>query len=117
MYQSEILRRDVTDEHAVLQQQRAASAAPLDQAARVCLLMHVGGEQGSSRLYLERPVMPLVSTVEQVRVGCRRRGMSCPLTQSLLCAYYGGRCSTRIYVDSGKYGVLVHFVQSSDDPL
>jgi hypothetical protein len=56
-------------------QQRAASAVPLHQAARVCLLMHVGVAQASSRMYLERQVRPLVSTVEQVRVGCRRRGM------------------------------------------
>ena len=48
----------------------AASAAALDQAARVCLLMHVGVAQANSRMYLERPVRPLVSTVEQVRVGC-----------------------------------------------
>jgi hypothetical protein len=77
-------------------QQRAASAAPLDQAARVCLLMHVGVAQASSRMYLERPVRPLVSTVEQVSVGCCRRGISCPLIQSSLCAYFGGGCSTRI---------------------
>jgi hypothetical protein len=48
-----------------------------------------------------------VSTVEQVRVGCRRRGMSCPLNQSSLCAYFGGGYSTRIYLDSGKYRGLV----------
>ena len=45
-------------------QQRAASAAPLDQAARVCLLMHVGVAQASTRMEQERP---FVSTVEQVR--------------------------------------------------
>jgi hypothetical protein len=28
-------------------------------------------------------------------------------SQSSLCAYWGGCCSTRIYVDSGKYGGLV----------
>ncbi len=41
-------------------------------------------------------------------VGCRRGGMACPLTQSSLCAYFGGGCSTRIYVDSGKYSVIDH---------
>ena len=45
-------------------QQRAASAAPLEQAARVCLLMHVGAAQASTLIHLERP---FVSTVEQVR--------------------------------------------------
>ncbi len=60
-------------------QQRAASAAPLHQATRVCVLMHVGAAQANSRMYQELPVRPLVSTVEQVSVGCRRRGMSCLL--------------------------------------
>ena len=98
--QSGRLSRDVTCEHAALEQ-RAASAAPLDQAARVCLLIHVGVAQANSPLYLERPVRPgpFVSTVEQVIVGCRRRGMSCPLTQSSLSVYCGGGCSARIYVD------------------
>jgi hypothetical protein len=41
---------------------------PLDQAARVCLLIHVGVAQASTRMYLERPVRPLVSIVEQVSV-------------------------------------------------
>jgi hypothetical protein len=63
--------RDVTCEHSALQE-RAASAAPLDEPARVCVLMHVGVAQANSRLYQERP---FVSTVEQVRVGCRRRCM------------------------------------------
>jgi hypothetical protein len=108
LHQRERLRRDVTCERAALQQ-RASSAAPLDQAARVCLLMHVGVEQANSRMYLERPVRPLVSAAIQVRVGCRRRGMSWPLTQSSPCAYYGGACSTRIYVDSGKYRGLIRF--------
>jgi hypothetical protein len=40
LHQSERLRRDVTSEHAA--QQQRASETPLDQAARVCLLMHVG---------------------------------------------------------------------------
>ena len=31
----------------------------------------------------------------------------CPLTQSSLCVYLGGGCSTRIYVDSGRYRGLV----------
>jgi hypothetical protein len=70
-YQSERLRRDVTCEHAALQQ-REASAAPLDEAARVCLLMHVGVAQASTPLQQEGP---LVSSVLKVRVGCRRRGM------------------------------------------
>jgi hypothetical protein len=35
--------------HSALQQ-RAASAGPLDQAARVCLLMHVGVAQAKSPL-------------------------------------------------------------------
>ena len=83
MHQSERLRRDVTCEHAALQQ-RAASAAPLHQAACVCLLIHVGVAQASTRMLQERPVRPFVSTVEQVRVGCCRRRMSCPLTQSSL---------------------------------
>jgi hypothetical protein len=34
--------------------------------------MDVGTVQGNTRMYLERPV---VSTVEQVRVACRYRGM------------------------------------------
>ena len=69
-------------------QQRAAGEAPPHEPAHVCLLMHVGAAQANSRMYQERPVRPLVSTVEQVSVGCRRRGMACPLTQSSLCAYY-----------------------------
>ena len=116
LHQSECLRRVGTCEHAALQQREAIEApleaareTPLDQAARVCLLIHVGVAQGSSRMYLERPVSPLVSTARQVRVGCRRRGMSCPLTQSSLCVHHdhGGGCSTRISVDSGKYRGLV----------
>jgi hypothetical protein len=27
---------------------------------------------------------------------------------SSLCAYFGGGCSTRVYVDSGKYSVIDH---------
>jgi hypothetical protein len=43
-----------------------------------------------------------------VRCGAgERRVMCCPLTQSSLCAYWGGDCSTRIYVDSGKSRGLV----------
>ena len=49
LQQSERLRRDVTCEHGALQQ-RAASAAPLHQAARVCVLMHVGVAQASTRM-------------------------------------------------------------------
>ena len=49
LQQSERLRRDVTSEHGALQQ-RAASAALLDQAARVCVLMHVGVAQARTRM-------------------------------------------------------------------
>jgi hypothetical protein len=66
--------------------------------------MLVGAAQANSRLHLERPLVP---TVLQVRVGCRRRGMRCPFTQSSLCAIFGGGCSTRIYVDSGRYRGVV----------
>jgi hypothetical protein len=41
------------------------------------------------------------------RDACCSRVIWCPLTQSSLCAYGGGWCSTRTYVDSGKYRGLV----------
>ena len=87
--QREGLRRDGACEHGVMQQ-RAAGEALLHEPPHVCLLMHVGAAQANSRLYQERTVRPFVSTVEQVRVGCLRRGMSCPLTQSSLWSYFGG---------------------------
>jgi hypothetical protein len=85
-------------------QQRAAGEAPLHKPPHVCPLMHVGAAQARTRGRQERP---FVSPAEQVRVGCRRRGMPCPLTRSSLCAYCLGGCSTRIYVDNGKYRGLV----------
>jgi hypothetical protein len=106
VHQSEGLRSVVTCEHAALPQ-RAASKAQLHEAPHVCLLMLVGVAQANSRIIQERPVRTFVSSVLKVRVGCRRRGMSCPLTQSSLCVYVGGGCSTRIHVDSGKYRGLV----------
>ena len=68
--------------------------------------MHVGVAQANTRIYKERPVRPLVSSVVEVRVGCRRRGMLYPLAQSSLCVYCGGGRSTTLYVDSGKYSVI-----------
>ena len=65
--QSEGLRRDGAWEHGVLQQ-RAAGEAALHEPPHVCLLMHVGAAQASTR---GRPVR-LVSPAVQVRVGCRR---------------------------------------------
>ena len=43
------LRRDGACEHGVLQH-RAAGEAPLHEPPHVCLLMHVGAAQASSRL-------------------------------------------------------------------
>ena len=42
------LRRDGECEHGVLQQ-RAAGAAPLHEPPHLCLLMHVGAAQASTR--------------------------------------------------------------------
>ncbi len=103
VHQSEGLRRNAAWEHGVLQQ-RAAGEAPLDEPADVCVLMHVGATQANTRMYQDRQ---RVLTADQVRDACCSRGMSCPLTQSSLLAYCGGGCSTRIYVDSGKYRGLV----------
>jgi hypothetical protein len=74
VHDSDRLRRDVTCEHAALQQ-RAAVEAPLHEAPHVCLLMHVGVAQASTRMYQERPVRTFVSSAWKVRVGYRRRGM------------------------------------------
>ena len=52
--------------------------APLDDAAHVCPLMHVGAAQARTRGRQERPVRPFALAAVQVRVGCRRRG---PLTR------------------------------------
>jgi hypothetical protein len=102
--QREGLQRDGASEHGVLQQ-RAAGDAPLHEPPHVCLLMHVGAAQENTWLY-HRTVRS-VPTVRQVRDACWSRGMSCPLAQSSLCAIFGGGCSTRTYVDSGRYRGLV----------
>ncbi len=94
--ESEGLRRDGAWEHGVLQQ-RAARQVPLHHPPHVSLLMHLAAAQAPTRLQ-ERP---RVSPAAQVRVGWRRRRMSCPLTRPSLCVYCGGGCSTRIHVDSG----------------
>jgi hypothetical protein len=44
--------------HSALQE-RAASETPLDQSARVCLLMHVGVAQASTRMQQEGPLVRL----------------------------------------------------------
>jgi hypothetical protein len=100
--QSEGLRRDGACEHAGLQQ-RPAGQAPLPEAAPVCLLMHVGAAQARTRLQERLRVW----TAVQVRDACCSLVIWCPLTQSSLSASYGGGCSTRIHVDSGKYWGLV----------
>jgi hypothetical protein len=105
--------RDGAWEHRV-SQQRAAGEAPLHEPAHVCLLMHVGAVQANTCMYQE-PVST-VPSARQVRDACWSRGMSYPLTQSslfaifvlpnLVSAIFGG-CSTRIYVDSGRFRGLV----------
>ena len=55
--ESEGLRRDGAWEHGVLQQ-RAAGEAALDEAAHVCVLMHVSAAQARTRGRQERPVRP-----------------------------------------------------------
>jgi hypothetical protein len=69
---SEGLRRDEGWEHGVLQQ-RAAGEAPLEEAAHVCVLMHVGAAQARTPMRQERPLRPLVSTALQVRDTCCSR--------------------------------------------
>ncbi len=64
--QSEGLRRDGAWEHGVLQQ-KAAGEAPLHEPPHVCLMMHVGAAQASTRGRQERPMRPFVSRAEQVR--------------------------------------------------
>jgi hypothetical protein len=51
------------------------------------------------------------------REACCSRVIWCPLTQSSLCTYGGGGCSTRIYVDSGKYRGLLECVVWCDGAL
>ena len=65
--ESEGLRRDGAWEHGVLQQ-RAAGEAPLDEAAHVFVLMHVGAAQARSRLQEGQRVSP----APQVRECCSR---------------------------------------------
>ena len=79
------LRRDGACQHAVLHQ-RPARAAALDEAAHVCLLMHVGAAQARTPGRQERQ---RVSPAAQVRAAC--------------CAHGGGGCWTRICADSGKH--------------
>jgi hypothetical protein len=80
--QSEGLRRDGACEHGVFQQ-RAAGAAPLHEPPHVCLLMHAGAVQASTRFQIGPRVRPAVhwghfnpvqhvSTVPQVK--CRVLG-------------------------------------------
>jgi hypothetical protein len=95
-------------------QQRAAGEAPLHEPPHVCLLMHVGAAQANT--WLCHRTVRSVPTARQVRDACWSRGMSCSLTQSSLCpifvlpnlvsAIFGG-CSTRVYVDRGRYRGLV----------
>jgi hypothetical protein len=59
VHQSEQLRRDGACHHDVLQQM-AASAAPLHEEAGVCVLMHVGVAQASTRLQQENHRAPCV---------------------------------------------------------
>jgi hypothetical protein len=62
----ERLRRDGACENGVLQQ-RAAGEAPLDEAAHVCVLIHVGATQARTPGRQDRP---LVSLAVQVKDGC-----------------------------------------------
>jgi hypothetical protein len=55
--ESEGLRRDGGWKHGVLQQ-RAAGEAPLHEAPHVCVLMHVGAAQASTRLKERQRVRP-----------------------------------------------------------
>jgi hypothetical protein len=57
---------------------------PLHEPVRVCLLMYVGVAQANTWSY--RPEGDGVTTARQVRDACWSRDMSCPLTQSRLCA-------------------------------
>jgi hypothetical protein len=68
VYQSEGLRRDGACEHDVLQQ-RAAGEAPLHEPPHVCLLMHVGAAQASTRLQERQHV----THATQVRDGCHMK--------------------------------------------
>ncbi len=87
-------------EHAsiVLSQQRAAGEAPPHVPAHVCLLMHVGAEQANTRLQERERVSP----AKLVRDGCDMMP-----AHPIYFVYLGGGCSTRIYVDSGRYRGLV----------
>ncbi len=69
MEHSEGLRRDGGWEHGVLQQ-RPAGQAPLDEAAHVCLLMHVAAAQAPTLGLQERQLRQRVSTAAQVRDAC-----------------------------------------------
>ena len=66
MHQSEGLRRDGAWEHAVLQQ-RAAGAAPLDEAADVCVLMHVSVPQANTGMQQHQALCVLHARQEPTR--------------------------------------------------
>jgi hypothetical protein len=105
-------------EHAsiVLSQQRAAGEAPPHVPAHVCLLMHVGAEQANTRLQERERVSP----AKLVRDGCDmmlRDGCDMMPAHPIYFVYLGGGCSTRIYVDSGRYRGLVSLCCGSDGPL
>ncbi len=59
------MRRDGAWEHAVMKQ-RPAGQALLDEAANVCVLMHLGAVQGRTWLQERQRVSPAA----QVRDGC-----------------------------------------------
>ncbi len=78
--ESEGLRRDGAWEHGVLQQ-RPARQVPLHHPPHVSLLTHFAAAQARTRMRQEREMRRFVCPAEQVRVGWRRRRMSCPLTR------------------------------------